>query len=68
MLSGVSGEIKAGRMTAIMGPSGAGKTTFMYALMGKVKRTSGNIWINDEESEIHLLQKVFFRLRFHVWY
>ncbi|KAJ3021152.1 UNVERIFIED_CONTAM: hypothetical protein HDU68_009782 [Siphonaria sp. JEL0065] len=29
ILKGVSGEIKSGRMTAIMGPSGAGKTTFM---------------------------------------
>ncbi|ORY50039.1 hypothetical protein BCR33DRAFT_781546 [Rhizoclosmatium globosum] len=35
ILQGVTGSINAGRMTAIMGPSGAGKTTFMNVLMGK---------------------------------
>ena len=35
MLSGVTGQINSGEVTAVMGPSGAGKTTFLNALSGK---------------------------------
>ncbi|KND05205.1 uncharacterized protein SPPG_00865 [Spizellomyces punctatus DAOM BR117] len=58
ILSGVTGEIRPGRMTAIMGPSGAGKTTFMNVLMGKVKRTGGTLYVNGQESEMHVFRKV----------
>jgi ABC-type multidrug transport system fused ATPase/permease subunit len=34
-LQGVSGEIKSHTLAAVMGPSGAGKTTFMNALCGR---------------------------------
>lgn len=47
-----------GRVTAIMGPSGAGKTTFMNCLMGKVPRTGGSLRINHTDMEIHTLRKV----------
>ena len=30
ILNGVSGEIKAGRLTAVMGPSGAGKVISLF--------------------------------------
>ena len=36
VLEGVSGSLRAGRVTAIMGPSGAGKTTLLSAVAGKV--------------------------------
>ncbi|KAJ3175908.1 hypothetical protein HK101_010565 [Irineochytrium annulatum] len=58
VLSSVSGEIKAGRMTAIMGPSGAGKTTFMNVLMGKAARTRGDITINGEVTEMRHHKKI----------
>ena len=35
ILEGVSGEFQPKRVAAIMGPSGAGKTTFMNALCGR---------------------------------
>ncbi|KAJ3085836.1 hypothetical protein HK102_013788 [Quaeritorhiza haematococci] len=57
ILAGVTGEIKAGRMTAIMGPSGAGKTTFMSVLMGKVARTFGTLFVNGVEGEMHTYKK-----------
>ncbi len=41
-----------------MGPSGAGKTTFMSCLMGKITRTGGSLRINHTELEIHALRKV----------
>ncbi|KAJ3177496.1 hypothetical protein HDU85_005863 [Gaertneriomyces sp. JEL0708] len=58
VLQGVTGSIKAGRMTAIMGPSGAGKTTFMNVLMGKVDRTHGKLFINNKESEMQAYKKI----------
>ncbi|KAJ3111510.1 hypothetical protein HDU96_005641 [Phlyctochytrium bullatum] len=52
VLEGVSGQIRSGRMTAIMGPSGAGKTTFMNVLMGKVPGTNGELKINGVVEEM----------------
>jgi ABC-type Mn2+/Zn2+ transport system ATPase subunit len=45
-------------MTAIMGPSGAGKTTFMNVLCGKVNRTSGTLWVNGLEQEMSTYKKI----------
>ncbi|KAJ3380640.1 hypothetical protein HDU84_005666 [Entophlyctis sp. JEL0112] len=58
VLQGVSGRVAAGRMTAIMGPSGAGKTTFMNVLMGKVSRTSGILKINKTIAEMKAFRKI----------
>ncbi|KAI8616142.1 hypothetical protein BC830DRAFT_223049 [Chytriomyces sp. MP71] len=58
ILQGVTGEIRSKRMTAIIGPSGAGKTTFMNVLMGKVSRTGGELFINGEKTEMHLYKKI----------
>ncbi|KAI9330528.1 hypothetical protein BDR26DRAFT_807373 [Obelidium mucronatum] len=58
ILDSVSGDIKAGRMTAILGPSGAGKTTFVNVLMGKVARTSGDLTINGVQTEMHNFRKI----------
>lgn len=35
ILDNVTGELPPGSMTAVMGPSGGGKTTFMNALCGR---------------------------------
>jgi ABC-type multidrug transport system ATPase subunit len=45
----VSGEFRAGRMTAIMGPSGAGKSTIIALITGKSKRNSGSVTVNGAE-------------------
>lgn len=54
VLAGVSGEFKAGRMCAIMGPSGAGKTTFMNCLCGKAYygKMTGQVFINGKEGKV----------------
>ena len=52
ILSSVSGSIHPGRVTAIMGPSGAGKTTFLSVLMGRSRRTAGTLRINGEAAEM----------------
>ena len=58
VLQGVTGEIRSACMTAIMGPSGAGKTTFMNVLCGKVDRTAGQLWISGKEAEISQFKKL----------
>lgn len=58
ILSGVRGRIRPGRVTAVMGPSGAGKTTFLSVLMGKVGRTAGSLNINGEQDEMYRYQKI----------
>jgi ABC-type branched-subunit amino acid transport system ATPase component len=52
ILSDVTGRIQPGRVTAIMGPSGAGKTTFLSVLMGKLPRTAGTLEINGVPDEL----------------
>jgi hypothetical protein len=58
ILSNVSGRIRPGRVTAIMGPSGAGKTTFLNVLVGKLTRTAGELSINGEADEMYRYKKV----------
>jgi ABC-type multidrug transport system ATPase subunit len=54
VLDGVTGQIKHSQLVAVMGPSGAGKTTFMNALCGRAYygKTTGTIKINGESDEI----------------
>ncbi|KAJ8604304.1 hypothetical protein CTAYLR_002540 [Chrysophaeum taylorii] len=51
IMRGPSGSFRPGRTTAIMGASGAGKTTIMNLISGKVKKTSGTILVNGTEAE-----------------
>lgn len=58
ILKGVTGTIPSGQLTAIMGPSGAGKTTFLSVLSGKADRTGGNLQINGQKDEIYNYKRV----------
>lgn len=44
-------EIPAGQATGIVGPNGSGKTTTIKALLGLVKPTSGEIYVDGESVE-----------------
>jgi putative ABC transport system ATP-binding protein len=48
-LRGVSVDIPVGRMTAVMGPSGSGKSSLMHILAGLDKPTSGSVYIAGTE-------------------
>ena len=54
VLAGVDGKIPAGGVTAVMGPSGAGKTTFLNTLAGRASYgiTTGQVLINEEPGNI----------------
>ncbi|XVE68841.1 hypothetical protein DITRI_Ditri09bG0102200 [Diplodiscus trichospermus] len=60
LLRCVTGKIKPGRITAVMGPSGAGKTTFISALAGKAIgcRITGLILINGKNESIRSYRKI----------
>lgn len=60
ILSNVTGKLSPGRVTAVMGPSGAGKTTFLNALAGKAthSRTTGAVFINDKPDSIQSYKSI----------
>ncbi|KAL0303260.1 UNVERIFIED_CONTAM: ABC transporter G family member 24 [Sesamum radiatum] len=60
LLRCVTGRIRPGRITAIMGPSGAGKTTFLSALAGKAVgcTVNGLILVNGKTVSIHSYRKI----------
>ncbi|KAI8853994.1 hypothetical protein BC829DRAFT_381042 [Chytridium lagenaria] len=55
---GVTGTIRSRRLTAIMGPSGAGKTTFMNVLMARLPVRGGKLYINGQEAEMNKYKKI----------
>lgn len=60
LLRCVTGKISPGRVSAVMGPSGAGKTTFLSALAGKATGCTmeGTILINGKVESIHSYKKI----------
>ncbi|KAK2609186.1 hypothetical protein QQS21_002268 [Conoideocrella luteorostrata] len=58
ILQNVTGSIKRGSLVAVMGGSGAGKSTFVNVLMGKITRTKGLVTINDVPGRIKRYKKV----------
>lgn len=48
------------QVAAVMGPSGAGKTTFLNALMGTVKygSISGQVWVNGRAMKMSRLRRI----------
>jgi len=47
ILEDLSVEIPAGMVTAVMGPSGAGKTTVMRLITGQLKPDRGSVWLGE---------------------
>lgn len=60
LLRSANGEILPGRITALMGPSGAGKTTMLSALAGKTVGCSvtGLVMINRKVDSIGSYKKI----------
>ena len=51
IMEDVSGEFRAGTVTAVLGPSGAGKTTLISAVTGKVPLAGGVVRVNGVQED-----------------
>ncbi|HWR54920.1 MAG TPA: ABC transporter ATP-binding protein [Negativicutes bacterium] len=49
ILADISLEIRQGEIMVIMGPSGCGKSTLLRLLIGLLKPTEGQVWIDGQE-------------------
>jgi phosphonate transport system ATP-binding protein len=53
-VEGIDLEVQRGEKLALIGPSGAGKTTLFRMLNCTLRPTSGRLWVNgDEAAELH---------------
>jgi phospholipid/cholesterol/gamma-HCH transport system ATP-binding protein len=48
IFDGVSLEIPRGKVVAIMGPSGTGKTTLLRLIGGQLKPATGKVWVDNQ--------------------
>ena len=48
IFDGVSLEIPRGKVVAIMGPSGTGKTTLLRLIGGQLAPSTGKVWVSDQ--------------------
>lgn len=62
ILNRVSLEVNAGETVALIGPSGAGKTTLFRLALGFLKPRSGEVWVAGREIS-HLRERELFEVR-----
>ncbi|KAI5919668.1 hypothetical protein F4810DRAFT_478443 [Camillea tinctor] len=58
ILQNVTGSIERGSLTAVMGGSGAGKSTFVNVLMGKTTNTGGAVMVNNVPGKVKQYKKL----------
>lgn len=58
VLAGVSLDLSAGVVTAIIGPNGSGKTTLLRALLGLLPTSEGHVHLAGETQDVHRLPPV----------
>ena len=49
--SGLSGSFSPGKLTAVMGPSGAGKTSLLNILSGRIEPSKGTLYVDRKPLE-----------------
>lgn len=58
ILQNVTGSIEHGQLVAVMGGSGAGKSTFVNVLMGKASNTGGVVSVNNVPGKMKRYKKL----------
>ncbi len=49
ILRNLSLKVRSGEILVVIGPSGAGKSTLLRLMIGLLKPTAGEIWVNGQE-------------------
>lgn len=49
VVKGVSIEVNQGEIVGLLGPNGAGKTTSFYMIVGMIKPSAGEVYLDDQE-------------------
>ncbi len=49
VVKGVSLEVHQGEIVGLLGPNGAGKTTTFYMMVGLIKPTGGDVWLEGKK-------------------
>lgn len=49
VVKGVTFEVEQGEIIGLLGPNGAGKTTSFYMIVGLVKATKGNVFLDNKD-------------------
>jgi len=62
VLADISFDIPQGRISAIMGPSGTGKSVLLKTIIGLLRPDAGEIWIAGEET-VRMTEKDLYRVR-----
>lgn len=62
IFNNVNLDIERGKITAIMGPSGTGKTTLLRMIGGQLRPDSGSVWV-DGDNVSDLNRKALFKMR-----
>lgn len=62
IFDGLNLEVRRNKITAIMGPSGTGKTTLLNLMGAQLKPNQGSVFINGEDVS-KLSRKAIFRMR-----
>ena len=62
VLSDITFDVPKGRITAILGPSGTGKSVLLKTILGLLEPEQGEIWI-DGEQIVGMREKDLYRIR-----
>ncbi len=62
VLEGITFDIPRGATSAIMGPSGTGKSVLLKNIIGLLRPDRGEIWVNGEET-VRMREKDLYRVR-----
>jgi phospholipid/cholesterol/gamma-HCH transport system ATP-binding protein len=62
VLKDISFDVPKGRITAIMGPSGTGKSVLLKNIIGLLRPDAGEIWVDGEQT-VGMSEKDLYRVR-----
>ena len=62
VLKDISFDVPKGRITAIMGPSGTGKSVLLKNIIGLLRPDEGEIWVDGEQT-VGMSEKDLYRVR-----